>query len=155
MNDTSTALSETRLVLRRTFAAPIARVYDAWTNLEPLRAWFCPPEVTVEIRAFDFRVGGAYRMEMSHGEHAEAPPFVVSGVYREIVARERLAFTWRWEEDRPEDEFDTLVTVEFHDRGASTELVLTHERLASDESRANHERGWNGTLDKLASYLST
>jgi uncharacterized protein YndB with AHSA1/START domain len=46
------------------------------------------------------------------------------------------------------------VTVEFHDLGDQTELVLTHEQLASAESRDNHEGGWNGALDKLARYVT-
>jgi len=36
----------------------------------------------------------------------------------------------------------TLATVEFLKRGEQTELVLTHSRFATVESRDNHARGW-------------
>ena len=48
----------------------------------------------------------------------------------------------------------SLVTLEFHDRGDETELVLTHERLPSAEITAQHEAGWTGVLGKLASALA-
>lgn len=154
MNDTSTVTpSPTRLVIRRTFAAPLARVYDSWTQIDRLREWFCPPEVTVAIHEFDFRVGGAYRMEMRY-VGGEGEVIVVGGVYREIVDRKRLVFTWRWEEDLAEDEFDTLVTVEFARRGSSTEMLFVHEQLKNEDSRSNHERGWSATFEKLATYLA-
>jgi len=44
----------------------------------------------------------------------------------------------------------TLVTVEFHDLGPSTEIVLTHERLPNLEERGKHSHGWTGCLDQLA-----
>lgn len=152
MNDTTSAAAATRLVITHTFAAPVAHVYDAWTHVELLGKWFGPPDVKLTIDAFDFRVGGAYRMTMHLPDGSE--PFVIGGVYREIVERSRLAFTWRWKEDRPEDEFDTLVTVEFKDRGSSTDIVLTHEQLKSEESRLNHERGWTGTFANLTALLA-
>jgi uncharacterized protein YndB with AHSA1/START domain len=59
--------------------------------------------------------------------------------------------TWRWE---AEPEYgESLVTVEFHDRGGSTELRLTHERFPTDKARQEHERGWSSSWDKLAKIL--
>lgn len=34
---------------------------------------------------------------------------------------------------------DTIVTVEFHERGKQTEVVLRHEGLTDPESRGRHE----------------
>lgn len=49
---------------------------------------------------------------------------------------------------------DTIVTLEFHDRGKATELILIHEKLATVEEREKHEHGWKGCLDQLARYIS-
>lgn len=149
MHDTSASTLQ-RLTIRRTFSAPVARVYDAWTHVDAMRRWLGPGDITIAELDVDFRIGGTYRVVMLR---PDGERFIVGGSYREIVARERLVYTWRWEEDRPEDEFDTLVTVEFLDRGESTEIVLTHELLKSEESRAAHEGGWNATLDKFEAYL--
>jgi uncharacterized protein YndB with AHSA1/START domain len=61
--------------------------------------------------------------------------------------------TWRWEEDDPAEEYDSLLSLDFNDRNGQTELVLTHEKLASAESRARHEEGWTAIVDQLAIVL--
>ncbi len=48
---------------------------------------------------------------------------------------------------------ETLVTVEFRDLGASTEVVLTHELFPTDKTRDAHNQGWNGCLDRLVKVL--
>jgi uncharacterized protein YndB with AHSA1/START domain len=48
---------------------------------------------------------------------------------------------------------ETLVTVEFLERGRTTEVVLKHELFPADEARDLHAHGWNGSLDKLAKIL--
>ena len=45
---------------------------------------------------------------------------------------------------------ETLVTVEFHDLGAATEVVVTHELFPSEAARDQHQQGWSGCLDHLA-----
>jgi uncharacterized protein YndB with AHSA1/START domain len=60
-------------------------------------------------------------------------------------------YTWRWEA-KPELG-ETLVTVEFHEVGRSTEVVLTHELFPTATARDDHNRGWNGCLDRLEKLL--
>jgi uncharacterized protein YndB with AHSA1/START domain len=150
MNDTKTQPAP-RLVIRRRFAAPRARVYAAFTQPEQMRRWAGPADMTIPEMEADLRVGGAYRMTM---QNPNGERMAVGGVYREVTAPERISYTWRWEEDSPDEEIDTLVTVEFHDLGDETELVLTHEQFASEESRANHQGGWDAALDKFATFLA-
>ena len=74
--------------------------------------------------------------------------FKADGTYRD--ARARAAFmTWRWEEDKPEEEHDTQLKLECNEQDGGTELVLTHEQFASVESRGRHERGWTIMLDQF------
>jgi uncharacterized protein YndB with AHSA1/START domain len=138
------------LIVRRTFKAPRARVFAAWTQTDALRQWFGPPGYTIpEIHA-DVRVGGTYRITL---QGAEGEPFVVGGVFTEITAPERLAFTWRWKEDDPADERDTSVTIDFIDRGAETEILFRHEGFVDDASRGRHDHGWTGTFEKLTGFV--
>lgn len=134
------------LVIRRTYDASPQRVYQAWADPELARQFLCPAGMTVGEARIDVRVGGEYRIEMltPSGER-----FVAHGVYREVVPAARLSMTWQWEEENPADEHETLLTVEFNKYGSGTELILTHERLASLESRAGHSHGWTSMLQKL------
>jgi uncharacterized protein YndB with AHSA1/START domain len=92
----------------------------------------------------DLRVGGKYRIEM---EAPDGAKHAAHGTYRVIEPPSKLVYSWGWESG---PETDTLVTVEFNERGAATEVVLKHERLTTAESRDRHTQGWNGCLDKLA-----
>jgi uncharacterized protein YndB with AHSA1/START domain len=73
------------------------------------------------------------------------------GVYREVDPPKKLAYTWLWETSPEMGE--TLVTVEFLERGGATEVMLKHELFPADEARDKHEHGWSGSLDKLAEIL--
>ena len=142
--------TETRLEIRRTFTAPREKVYQTWTDPGKMTGWLCrvTPKHAMKVLELDLRVGGRYRFEVTtpEGEH-----HFLSGAYREIRPPEKLAFTWTWEGDP--DFGETLVTVELFARGQSTELVLTHERLANRGWRDRHATGWNGCFDMLTELL--
>jgi len=148
---TSKTEAAPRLVIRRKFAVPRERVFAAWTQPEQMRQWAGPGEIRAGEVEADVRPGGKYRIAMLL---PDGDTYVVRGVYREVRAPEFLSYTWKWEEDKPEDEVETLVSIAFNDLGKETELVLTHEQFASAESRDNHEHGWAGALDKLEKMLA-
>ena len=58
--------------------------------------------------------------------------------------------SWKW----TQEEQDTLITLTFRPKGNGTELHMRHEGFANAERRDSHNNGWNGTLDKLESFLS-
>jgi uncharacterized protein YndB with AHSA1/START domain len=124
-------------------------VFRAWTDPVALARWFhVSDEYSTLVPELDLRVGGKYRVEMHHKGGNVHKLF---GTYREIKPPEKVAFTWSWENDPNRGE--SLVTVEFLDLGASTEIKLTHELLPNAEERGKHEHGWTGCLEQLAKYL--
>ncbi|HSS44215.1 MAG TPA: SRPBCC domain-containing protein [Thermoanaerobaculia bacterium] len=137
------------LKVSRTFPAPREKVFRAWTETEALKSWFAPSEKYVtRIARLDVRVGGAYRIEME----IEGKAHIVAGTYREVNPPERLVFTWKWETEPRHG--DSLVTIEFLDRGGKTEVILTHEKFPSEAARDEHNKGWTGCLDRLEKFLS-
>ena len=42
---------------------------------------------------------------------------------------------------------ETLVTIEFLDRGDSTEMILTHEMFPTEGLRDQHAQGWEAMLE--------
>jgi uncharacterized protein YndB with AHSA1/START domain len=95
----------------------------------------------------DLRVGGRYRIVMRGPDGDDK---IVGGVYRVIERPSRLVYTWKWEESAMAD---SVVTIEFHERGKATEVVLRHEGLSDPESRGRHEHGWNACLDNLVAIM--
>jgi uncharacterized protein YndB with AHSA1/START domain len=148
MNDTQTTAPA--LTITRTFKAPRERVFAAFTDADLIQKWFGPPGTNVSAVTLDARTGGRIRVLM---KNSEGEDFNARGVIAEFRAPERLSYTFAWEEDDPKDEHETFITVDFIERGNQTEIVFTQERFASEESRDNHIKGWNGSFGKLDALL--
>ena len=143
--------TETTLRVSRIFPARREEVFRAWTDPEAMKRWFKPDDdFESRVPILELEPGGRYRVEMQKGDATH----VAIGQYREIRPPEKLVFTWRWETDPDRGTEDTIVTVEFHDRGRETEVVLTHERFPNAATRDDHQKGWTGCLEQLGKYLS-
>lgn len=151
MSDRATYAGE-RLEIRRTMPAPLDRVWKAFTDPEEMQRWGAPKDKRVSEFVGDLRVGGSYRLTMVDLDGTD--PYVAKGTYREIVPKSRIAYTWTWEEDAPEDEHETFVTWEFRAVGDETEVTLTHVGLRNAESRDGHRGGWTQMFDKFEAYLA-
>jgi uncharacterized protein YndB with AHSA1/START domain len=79
-------------LVRRLKAAP-AKVYAAWTDPERMARWWGPDSGPVLTAEADARPGGRFRVvfRTEDGEQHDC-----RGEYREVVAGERLVFTWGW-----------------------------------------------------------
>ena len=143
------ASEQTTFRLTRTFPAPREKVFRAWTDPAELVKWWGPEGYATPHAEVDLRVGGKYRLAMKKLPDGEL--FYLTGTYREVRPLERLVYTWRWEAEPEMGE--TLVTVEFHARGPSTEVIVKHELFPTEKVRQDHQRGWTGCLDRLAKIL--
>ncbi len=145
----STAGGEPVLVVRRRLPFPREQVFAAWLDRTSLAQWMYgkrsaggTPRATVEV---DPRVGGKFRIVM----HMERD-YEHRGEYLAIEPPALLSFTWI---SQATDLLPTLVTVEFLERGAGTELVLTHQRLPQAQVE-NHREGWTTILRLLEEVLA-
>jgi uncharacterized protein YndB with AHSA1/START domain len=71
----------------------------------------------------------------------------VTGVYREVDPPRKVVYTWGFEGEHKVK--DSVVSIEFHERGDATEVVLTHAGIIDDAERASHEQGWTAILEKF------
>jgi uncharacterized protein YndB with AHSA1/START domain len=140
----------TQLTLIRRIAARPSIVFDALTTAEGIACWWGPDAGPVLKAETDLRVVGRFcvRFRTLDGIEHES-----SGEYLEIVKPKRLAMSWRWT-GGVEDPGESRIDIELRVIGEGTELTFTHSRLHDEESRRNHEDGWNGSLDKLQKHLA-
>ena len=112
--------------------------------------WFgCFETQSVRIEQ-DFRVGGDYKIKINHSENISV---TMSGSFLEIVPNEKLVYSWN--SDSVEyPAHNTLVTVEFFDKGATTEILLKHSKFDRPVSVQGHSMGWGGALDKFESLFA-
>ena len=135
-----------KIVIKRTIAATVDELFDAWLDPESLAQWMHPGSAERTTVRVDARVGGAFEVSMPR----ESGPLRHHGVYREIERNKKLVFTWI---SHATHETQTLVTVEFFALDAATQIVLTHEQLPDHEAGLRHTQGWNGALNLLEAFL--
>jgi len=152
MRTRETPVDEARVLrLRRTFQARRERVFRAFTDPARLAGWWGPKGMSAPVCELDLRPGGRWLTTMRAEDGSE---FTVSGVYREIDPPSRLVFTWAWRQDDGSRGHETLVTLEFLDRGEASELVLTQEDFRDEDARGKHAGGWASALDCLEEALA-
>ena len=156
-NNPTTNTPNHKLVITRDLAAPRELVWKAWTEPGQMKEWLELYEgMKVESVKADLRVGGRFRIQT---KRADGEFFTVAGTYLEVKPPERLVYTWDWEKDGGGTEFgelegkETQLTLEFRANGKQTQLVLTHEKFASTESRDRHEGGWKSWISRLAKFV--
>jgi uncharacterized protein YndB with AHSA1/START domain len=144
----------TSLTLVRRIRARPSIVFDALTTPAGIAQWWGPDAGPVLLAETDVRIGGRFRVRfrmLDGTEHESA------GEYLEIVEPKRLAMSWQWTDGgEPEEAGDmSRIEIDLKRIETGTEITFTHARLRTQASRASHERGWAGALDKLVRHCST
>ncbi len=147
-------LAERKITITRTFDAPRALVFKAWTDAKVLAQWWGPKGFTNPRCEFDAKVGGVIRIDMRAPDGAIYP---MQGEVREIVPPERLVFTNMALDANGNAMTAGLTTVTFADEGGKTKLTL-HTRGSALVGKAipylqGMEYGWGQSIDKLADLL--
>ena len=135
----------------RIVKADRVRVFEAFASAGALSRWFSPsPDVSVEVEAFEFVPSGAYRLRFTMPDGTE---LVVGGAYELIDPPDQLAFSWVWHPPHPHADVPTRVEVRFSQADGGTEIVITHDRLTSEDAREHHAEGWEGILERLERFV--
>jgi uncharacterized protein YndB with AHSA1/START domain len=79
---------------------------------------------------------------------------VVGGVFETIEEHAQIVFTCVWDAPDPHANIPTRVRIDFIEKSAGTEVVITHKRLPSEEAGKRYLHGWEGTLDRLSAFLA-
>ncbi|MBO2449628.1 SRPBCC family protein [Actinomadura barringtoniae] len=146
--------SDTEVVLTRTFAAPPARVFAAFTQPNLLRRWHGARGWNLVVCEVDLRPGGAWRF-VSRNQDSGAE-MTMSGLYREVERPTRIVNT---ETHDDWTEGTALITTVFDERDGRTAMATT-ARYPSREIRdlvlrSPMERGAGEAYDRLAELLNT
>ncbi|MGB7157310.1 MAG: SRPBCC domain-containing protein [Tepidisphaeraceae bacterium] len=139
------------LVITRTFDAPRALVFKAWTHPERLARWWGPKDFTLPYCEVEFAVGGGYRFCMRAPDGAD---HWVWGTYQEIDEPQRLAFTWHREDAEGNLTNESLVTVTLAEHDGKTTLTLHQAVFKTVDDRDAHRGGWTECLERLGAYVA-
>jgi len=143
--------SELELFIERVLDAPRALVFEAWTDQARAAQWWGPQGFTTISCDMDVRPGGRYRASM---RSPQGSIHTRQGVYREIVAPEKLVFTFAWEDETGTPGHEMVVTVRFAELGNKTRLTLHQSIFESIAARDSHFGGWTSCMQRFADYLA-
>lgn len=155
-------MSDNSIVIERTFAAPVATVWQMWTDAEHFKKWYGPKGASIPVANMDVVVGGKRHicMEMQTPNGPMKMWFV--GEFKEISPMNKLVYTdGMGDEDgnvvpasamgMPEGTPDsTDVVVELWKTDEGTLMKMTHVGVPADSPGAG---GWAMAFDKLADCL--
>ena len=155
-------------ILTRDFDAPMQLVYEAWTQENHLCRWQVPnAEVTCEYKSADIRAGGSalHKMVMPNGHE-----MWLLTQYHELSPYHTIVFR-QYESNKtgeimppsmPNWPKEIQATIKLSDKDGVTHMQFiwqpinptAEEAEAWEASRSQHGKGWGGSFELLAGYLS-
>jgi uncharacterized protein YndB with AHSA1/START domain len=133
---TLAAPPRTGVTITRTIQSPIAQVYSAFAERDPLKKWLCDD---ANIRA---AVGGHILLMWQGGAH-------ITGVYTALEKNEHVAFTWHG----TNDSHDTTVDVRLKADGEATHVEISHRGFVADVDLDTLHQDWEKRLNVLQASL--
>jgi len=148
--------TERELTISRMFDAPRDLVFKMWTDPTHMAQWWGPHCFTNPICNLDARPGGAILIHMRGPDGVIYP---MSGVFREIIAPERLAFTAVAQDQAGNPLLESETTVVFEEHGGKTKVTV-HARAVgiapvAPQMLAGMEAGWTQSLERLDALVVT
>jgi uncharacterized protein YndB with AHSA1/START domain len=147
---------EREIVMTREFNAPRRLLFDAFTKPEMVRQWLLgPPGWSMPVCEIDLKVGGKYRYVWR--QDSDGTEMGMGGVYREIVAPERLVSTEKFDEAwYPGEAVGTIVLSEQSGKTTVTQTILYESREARDAIlKTGMEKGLAASYERLADTLAS
>jgi len=142
------------VTITRTFDAPRALMFSAWTDAKRLAQWWGPHGFTNPLCEIDARPGGAMRIDMRGPDGVVYP---ATGVVHDVVEPERIVFTITPLDNDGNALFEVLTTATFADENGRTKVtvnahvVKTYAPIAA-QMLAGMEAGWTQSLERLESW---
>ena len=149
---TKRSVTHATFVIERVYAAPSARVFNAFADPAAKRRWFAGPDNWgAGEHELDFRVGGR---EISRGGPKGGPVHSFDARYQDIVPNERIIYSYDMHLDDRRISV-SLATVELRPEGAGTRLVFTEQGALLDgyDDAGQREQGTRELLDALGASL--
>lgn len=141
--------NEIRII--RTYNAPVAAVWDAWTDPEQVAQWWGPRGFSITTHSKDLKPGGTWAYTM-HGPDGVDYPNKTK--YLEVEEHAKLVYDHGGNDDRPPM---FRVTVLFSEVRGKTRMdmsmALPTPEAAEETRKFIKKAGGNATWDRLAEYL--
>lgn len=138
-------MSNNSVTLHRVFAAPLQKVFRAFSLPAAYASWIPPYGFVCEIDSMDFRAGGEFKMAFINFTTGKRESF--GGKILELKADEFLKYTDAFDDPNLPGEMNTSVW--FKEVSVGTEIKILQENLPQAIPLEGCYLGWQDSLDKL------
>ena len=147
------SVAHATFTVERVYDAPVALTYSAWSDPQRKSRWFggTPGQWDLEIREFDFRVGGRERLR---GRWKSGTVSDFQATYYDIVPEQRIMLVYDMYIDSRRISV-SLATAQFRSEGGKTRLTYTEQGAFLDgyDDAGSRERGTRDLLERVAEAL--
>ena len=134
------------------YDAPVATVWEAWTDSDQVAQWWGPRSFTLTTHGKELRPGGFWHYTMHGPDGVDYPNYTL---YHEVVECAKLVYDHGGYHDRPPM---FRVTVLFSESDGKTTMHMTMALPTAEQAEATRKMikavGGNTTWDRLAEYLN-
>lgn len=154
---------EKQVTLEKIVDASPERVWQAWTQVEELKKWWGPDNVSIPECEIDLKVGGKFYIVMEAGEAMgpyKGTKWPMQAEFTAVVPHEQLAYTAQaWTEGMKEETtIDQSTEITFTEEGGKTKVtvVATIYKAGPKAQMAveGMKMGFTQQLEKLAKYVA-
>lgn len=151
------------LSFERAYAAPIDRVWEAWTDPAMLRRWWGPKDTTIDECEVDLRLGGRVHIVMVAGEGMgkyAGTRWPLEGTITELEPPHRLVYDARsWTEGEADTTIEHRNEVQLTADGDTTvvslQVTIGAIGKAAKMAAFGMRWGYKAQLDELEVLLSS
>lgn len=140
------------ITMERTLSAPVALVWEAWTQPDHIAKWWGPKGMKTKILAHDFKVGGHWKfsMDMPNGNE-----FISEGTYSEIVVNEKIVTSANFRPMTEGVELHILLAADGDKTLFTFKVVHPTEEYCKQQEQMGIYNGWGSVFNGLEEHLIT
>jgi len=135
---------------KRTFDAPIALVWEAWSQPEHIAQWWSPKGMETKVIEHDFKIGGRwkYSMPMPNGQE-----FIAEGIYSEIVEFKKIISEASFKPMTEDVEIQSLFEEDGDKTNFTFNVVHKTEEYRIQQEKMGIMNGWGSVFKRLEEFL--
>lgn len=148
-NNRDSNATDRALLISKVLDAPVALVWEAWTNPQHICNWWGPNGFTCTISKMDLKPGGEWNLIL-HGP--DGTDYKNRSIFEEIIPQQKIIY-------RHDSSPQFLGTITFEDRGEQTNinwhmLFNTREEFIQTVKTFKADEGLKQNILKLQDYLT-
>ncbi len=140
------------VTIERIYDAPLALVWEAWTNPEHIARWWAPKGMNTRVIAHDFVKGGQWKYAMTMPDGNE---FISEGTYKEILPMTKIVTLADFKPMTEGVELHILLEAQEDKTKFTFKVIHPTEAYKILQEKMGIYNGWGSTFDRLETFLAS